>query len=58
MLPLWLFNMYMDDVLREVNATKLEKDQELVGANVGRFEINQLLFGDDKTASGLFRAFA
>ena len=43
----WLFNEYMDDVVREVNVRVLEKGLELLSANGGRFVINQLLFGDD-----------
>ena len=43
----WLFNVYMDGVVREVNVSELEKGLELLSANGGRFEINQLLFADD-----------
>ena len=43
----WLFNVYMDGVVREVNATVLEKELELLSANGSGFEINQLLFADD-----------
>ena len=43
----WLFNVYMDDVVRGVNVRVLGKWLELVSANRGRFEINQLLFSDD-----------
>ena len=43
----WLFNVYMDGVVREVNVRVLEKGLELLSANGGRFEINQLLFADD-----------
>ena len=43
----WLFNVYMDGVVREVNVRVLEKGLELLSANGGRFEINQLLFEDD-----------
>ena len=34
-------------VVREVNATVLDKGLELLSANGGRFEINQLLCADD-----------
>ena len=37
----------MDGVVREVNVRVLEKGLELLSANGGRFEINQLLFADD-----------
>ena len=37
----------MDGVVREVNVRDLGKGQELLIANCGRFEINQLLFADD-----------
>ena len=43
----WLFNVYMDGVVREVNVRVLGKEQELLSANGGKFEINQLLFADD-----------
>ena len=43
----WLFNEYMDGVVREVMVRVLGKRLELLSANGGRFEINQLLFADD-----------
>ena len=43
----WLFNVYMDGVVRDVNVRVLGKGLELLSANGGRFEINQLLFADD-----------
>ena len=43
----WLFNVYMDGVVREVNVRVLGKGLDLLSANDGRFEINQLLFADD-----------
>ena len=42
----WLFNVYMDGVVRDVNVRVLGKGLELLNANGGRFEINQLLFAD------------
>ena len=39
----WLFIVDMDGVAREVNVRVLGKGLELLGANCGRFEINQLL---------------
>ena len=39
--------IYMDGVVREVNVRVLGKGLELLSANGGRFEINQLLFADD-----------
>ena len=42
-----LFNVYMDDVVREVNARVLRKWLDLLVVNDGRFEINQLLLADD-----------
>ena len=41
------FNVYMNGVVREVNVRVLGKGLELLSANGGRFEINQLLFADD-----------
>ena len=43
----WLFNVYMDGVVREVNVRVLARGLELLSANGGRFHINQLLFADD-----------
>ena len=43
----WLFTVYMDGVVREVNVWVLGKGLELLSVNGGRFEINQLLFADD-----------
>ena len=43
----WLFNVYMDGVVREVNARVLGKGLEMLSVNGGRFEINQLSFADD-----------
>ena len=43
----WLFNVYMDSVVRQVNVRLLRKVLELLSANGGRFEINHLLFADD-----------
>ena len=37
----------MDGVVREVNVRVLGKGLDLLSANGGRFEINQLLFADD-----------
>ena len=37
----------MDGVVRVVNVRVLGKGLELLSANGGRFEINQLLFTDD-----------
>ena len=45
-MSLWLFNVYMDGV-REMKVRVLGKGLELLSANGGRFEINQLLFADD-----------
>ena len=42
-----LFNVYMDGVVQEVNVRLLGKGLELLSANGGRFEINQLLLSDD-----------
>ena len=40
MMSPWLFNVYMDGVVREVNVRVLGKGFELLSANGGRFEIN------------------
>ena len=43
----WLFNVYMDGVVREVSAMVLGKWLELPNVKGVRFDINQLLFADD-----------
>ena len=43
----WLFNVYIDGVVREVNVRVLGKGLKLLSANGGWFDINQLLFADD-----------
>ena len=35
----WLLNVYMDGMVREVNARILGKGLELLSVNIGRFEI-------------------
>ena len=35
----WLFNVYMDGVVREVNVRVLGKGLKLLSVNGGRFEI-------------------
>ena len=47
MMTPWLFNVYMDGVVREVNVRVLGKGLKLRSTNGGRFEINQLLFADN-----------
>ena len=37
----WLFNVYMDGVIGEVNVRVLGKGLELLSANGGRFEITK-----------------
>ena len=44
MMSPWLFNVYIDSVVREVNVRVLRKGLELLSANGGGFEINRLLF--------------
>ena len=39
----WLFNVFMDCVVQEMNAKVLGKGLELLSVNGGSFEINQLL---------------
>lgn len=43
----WLFNVYMDGVVREVNARVLGRGLELVGENGQVYEVNLMLFADD-----------
>ena len=46
MLP-WLFNLYINGVVREVNARVLGRRLKLVDGNDNRWELDQLLFVDD-----------
>ena len=39
-----LFHVYINGLVREVNVSVLGIGLELLSANIGRFEINQLLF--------------
>ena len=43
----FLFDAYVDGVVREVNAWVLGNGLEQLSVNGGRFEMNQLLFADD-----------
>ena len=43
----WLFNLYIDGVVREVNARALGRGLKLVDGNANEWEVNQLLFADD-----------
>lgn len=43
----WLFNMYMDGVVREVNAKVMGRGAELIEEDGQRWELSQLLFADD-----------
>ena len=51
----WLGDVYMDGVVREVNARVPGKWMELLSVNGGRFEINQLLFEGDAALVAEFR---
>ena len=43
----WLFNVYVDGVVQELNVRVLGEGLELLSVNGGMFEINQLLFAGD-----------
>ena len=43
----WLFNLYIDGVVREVNARVHGRRLKLVDGNDNERELNQLLFADD-----------
>ena len=43
----WLFNVYMDGVVREVNARVLQRGVRLISDAGMEWEVNQLLFADD-----------
>ena len=42
----WLFNLYIDGVVREVNARALGRGLRLVDGNDNEWELNQLLFAE------------
>ena len=43
----WLFNLYMDGVVREVQARARGRGAQLVGTDEEKWEVSQLLFADD-----------
>ncbi len=43
----WLFNLYMDGVVREVNARGMDRGLKLNDENGIMWVLNQLLFADD-----------
>ena len=43
----WLFNLYIDGVVREINACVLGRTLKLVDGSHNEWELNQLLFVDD-----------
>ena len=43
----WLFNLYIDGVVREANARVLGRGLKLVDGSDNEWELNQLLFADD-----------
>ena len=43
----WLFNLYINGVVREVNARVLGRGLKLADGNDNEWELNQLLFADD-----------
>ena len=46
-MSLWLFILYIDRVVRGVNARVLGRGLKLVDGNDNEWELNQLLFADD-----------
>ncbi len=43
----WLFNIYMDGVVREVNARVLRRGLSLISADGREWNLSQLLFAND-----------
>ena len=43
----WLFNLYIDGVVREVNGRVLGRGLKLVDGSDNEWELNELLFADD-----------
>ena len=48
----WLFKIYTDGVVREVNASAWGRGFELVGATGRSWQLRQLLFADDTAGGG------
>ena len=46
-MSLWLFSLYIDGVVREVNARVPGRGLKVVNGNDSEWELNQLLFADD-----------
>ncbi len=44
---IWLFNIYVDGVVREVNARMLSRGLSLVNVDSRGWNLSQLLFADD-----------
>ena len=47
MMSPWLFSLFIDGVVREVNARVLGRGLKLVDGNAIEWELNQLPFEDD-----------
>ena len=43
----WLFNLYMEVVVREVQARTVGRGAQLVGDSEEKCEVSQLLYADD-----------
>jgi hypothetical protein len=43
----WLFNIFIDGVVREVNSRVMEKGVALVSGNGREWQLNQILYADD-----------
>jgi hypothetical protein len=43
----WLFNMFIDGVVREVNARVLERGAALMSDSGGEWQVNEILYADD-----------
>ena len=52
-MPPWLFNLYIDGVVGEVNARVPGRGLKLVDGNDNEWELNQLLFADDTVVVAL-----
>jgi hypothetical protein len=45
----WLFNIFVDGVVRQVNSRVMEKGVALVSDNDRDWQLNQILYTDDTT---------
>jgi hypothetical protein len=45
----WLFNIFIDGVLAEINALVVERRAAMISDGGGKWQLNQRLYADDTT---------